>query len=252
MKQNQQFTIALVAGAIALGGYMYFVESKKETPTDSKDVEVWSLSDAAAKDLNTLYIKDVNKEATYTRSGETWTKSDEPTRQVDKAQFDGAYNPLKTLTASRKVEDRPSDKAKYGFAQPQTVVRWGAADSKYALEVGDKNPTGDGYYVHVLKDDGVYTIASYKVEAWKNLAQKPPLVALPSPSPTAAAATGASGAATPAAVPATTVPAASAKPVAPVKPVTPPTTAPAKPVATATPAPATAAPTTAPSPVASK
>jgi hypothetical protein len=246
MKQNQQFTIGLVVAAIALGGYMYFVESKKETPTDTKDVEVWSMSDAAAKDLNTLYVKDVNKEATYVRTGDEWKSQSEPNRQVDKTQFDAAFNPLKNLTASRKVEDRPTDKAKYGFAQPAGIVRWGDQNSKYALEIGDKNPTGDGYYVHVLKDDGVYTIASYKVEAWKGLASKPPLVALPSPSPTAAAgATGAAAPATGAAAPAaSTAPAATAKPAAA-------TAAPTKaPAATA--APTTPPATTAPSPAASK
>jgi hypothetical protein len=237
MKQNQQFTIGLVVAAIALGGYMYFVESKKETPTESKDIEVWSVSEASAKDLNTLYVKDVNKEATYTRSGDNWTLQSEPTRQVDKAQFDAAYNPLKNLTASRKVEDRPTDKAKYGLAQPAGIVRWGDQNSKYALEIGDKNPTGDGYYVHVLKDDGVYTIASYKVESWKGLASKPPRVALPSPSPSATAAAGASGAA-----PASTAPAASAKPAAAPSPAATakataaPTAAPtAKPAASAAP-----------------
>lgn len=197
MKQNQQFTIGLVVAAVILGGYMFFVESKKESPTDTKDVEIWSLSDNQAKDLNTLAVTDGGKTETYTRSGDTWTVASAPGRTVEKTGFESPYNYLKTLTATRKVEDKPSDAGKYGFKTPATVVRWGDDNTKYKIEVGDKTPTNDSYYVHVLKDDGVYTIASYKVDAWKTLVSKPPLAAAPTPAPNAAtgAAAPASGAA---------------------------------------------------------
>jgi hypothetical protein len=206
MKQNQQFTVGLVAIAVAIGSYMYFVESKKEVPADTKDVEIWSLSDVQAKDLNTLAITADGKTATYNRTNDEWKLASEPTRTLEKTGFESPYNYLKNLTATRKVEDKPSDPAKYGFKAPATVVRWGDENSKYKLEVGDKNPIGDAYYVHALKDDGVYTIPAYKIEAWKSLVSKPPLAPLPTPAPTAAAATGAAVPATAPAGVATTAP----------------------------------------------
>jgi hypothetical protein len=56
-------------------------------------------------------------------------------------------------------------------------------ETPYAFEVGDKNPAGDAYYVHVKKDDGLYTVSSWKVDEWKKWATNPPLAALPSPTP---------------------------------------------------------------------
>lgn len=248
MKQNQQFTIGLVIAAVILGGYMYFVESKKEAPTDTKDVEIWSMSDAKAKDITPVVITANGKTETYNRSGDDWKLASQPTRTVEKSGFENAFNNLKNLTATRKVEDKPSDLGKYGLKSPAVVVRWGDENTKFKIEVGDKTPTGDAYYSHVIKDDGIYTIAAYKVESWRGLVTTPPLQALPSPSPSpspaAAGAKGASGAA----ATTSTAPAASTKPAA--------SAAPAKTGAVATAAPKVAVSSlpgrTVPSPVATK
>ena len=196
MKQNTQLTAVLVAAFVVVGAYMYFVESKKEAPTDTKEVEVWSLSDNQAKDISPLVIKADNQTVTYTRDGDDWKVSTAPGRTVDKTSFSSSFNYLKQLTATRKLEDKPSDLGKYGLKSPGVTLTWGDANTKYKIEIGDKTPTADSYYAHVIKDDGIYAIAAYKVEAWKGLVSKPPLVALPSPAPTPAkAATGATGAA---------------------------------------------------------
>jgi hypothetical protein len=204
---KNKFTIGLAVAAVALGAYMVFVESKKEAPTESQEVSVWSLSDNQAKDLKTLVVTADGKTATYNRDGEKWRLSTEPKRDIDAANWDTAYKNLKDLTAQRKVEDKASDMAKYGLAKPATTLRWGDEKSPYAFQVGDKNPAGDAYYVHVNKDDALYTISSWKVDEWKKWATNPPLAALPSPTPspspspkaTAASAAPASAAPSPAA-----------------------------------------------------
>jgi hypothetical protein len=207
MKDKNKFTLGAVVVALLLGAYMVFVEAKKEAPTDTQEVTVWSLTDNQAKDLNTLVVSADGKEATYTRDGDKWRLSTEPKRDLDATGWDTAYNNLKDLTAQRKVEDKAADLGKYGLAKPNATVRWGDEKTPYKLEVGDKNPAGDAYYVHVAKDDAIYTVPTFKVDDWKKWATNPPLAALPSPSPSPSPAPSAKA-------PASAAPAASASPAA--------------------------------------
>jgi hypothetical protein len=207
---KNKFTLGLAAVAVALGAYMFFVEAKKEAPTDSQEVTVWSLTDNQAKDLNTLVVKADGKEAVYNRDGDKWRLASEPKREVDVATWDPTYGNLKNLRAQRKVEEKATDLGKYGLKEPHLTMRWGDEKSPYQLQFGDKNPAGDAYYVHVNKDDTIYTVSTWKVDDWKKWATSPPLVALPSPTPvpSPSAAAPASPAASPAAsaAPASPVP----------------------------------------------
>jgi hypothetical protein len=213
---KNKFTLAAVAVAVALGAYMIFVEAKKEAPTESQEVTVWSLTDNQAKDLNTLVVKAEGKEAKYVREGDKWRLSTEPKRDLDAANWDVPYKNLKDLTAQRKVEDKAADLGKYGLAKPNTTVQWGDEKTPYKLEVGDKNPAGDAYYVHAAKDDAIYTVSTWKVDDWRKWATNPPLAALPSPSPSPSpmASPAAKASSAPGASPAASAAPASAKPVA--------------------------------------
>lgn len=180
---KNKFTLGLAAVAVALGAYMFFVEAKKDAPTDSQEVTVWSLTDNQAKDLNTLVVKADGKEAVYNRDGDKWRLASEPKREIDMATWDPTYGNLKNLRAQRKVEEKAADLGKYGLKAPHLTMRWGDEKSPYQLQFGDKNPAGDAYYVHVNKDDTVYTVSTWKVDDWKKWATSPPLLALPSPTP---------------------------------------------------------------------
>lgn len=215
MKKNTKFTMALLAGALVIGGYMVLVESKKEAPKDTKDVEVWNLTENQAKDLKTLVFTADGKTAEYVRDGEKWRLSQEPKRDLTPGTWDTAYNNLKTLMATRKVEEKASDLAKYGLKEPAASVRWGDPKTPYMLKIGEKSPTGDAYFVHVAKDDAVYTVSSWKVDEWKTLATKPPLEPLPTPTPVPTA--GASGSPAPGAAP-TPTPDPNARPSRPSRP----------------------------------
>ncbi len=188
MKDNQKFTIGLLAVAVGLGTYMYFVESTKEVRPDTKDVEVWSLSESQAQDLKKLVVSNGTKTVTFLREGDKWKIQEMPGREVDSVNFKAPYDKLRDLMATRKLEDKLGDKAKYGLDKPTGSVTWGEANTPYKLTFGGVNPTADGIYTHVAKDDGVYVIAKYKVDEWKNLAATPPLIATPAPTkaPTAA------------------------------------------------------------------
>ncbi|GEM_PF-2342298 len=182
MRARQQMTLGLLAAAIILVGYAYFVESKRELKGETTDVEVWSMSDAAATALKRFEVNVDGKTAVYEYDGVQWRLSTEPKRDVDSATFNAAYNNYRNLMATRKVQDGLAELGKYGLDKPSFVLTLGDAKSPYKLELGQKNAIGDAYYAHSFKDDAVYAIASFRVDGWRALGLTPPLVALPSPS----------------------------------------------------------------------
>jgi hypothetical protein len=215
MKSNQKFTLGLLGAALVLGAYMVFVESKKDAPQETQDIEVWSLSEAQAGELKRLVMDTGSTKVIYVREGDNWTIPAQKGREVDQINFKGPYDKLRTLHATRKLESKPENKATYGLDHPTGTLTWGEDSSPYKLTFGATTPTGDAVYTHVAKDDGVYTIAKYKVDEWKNLAFTPPLLPLPSPSPSPSKAPSAvPSAAASAASPAPSAAAATAAPAA--------------------------------------
>jgi hypothetical protein len=206
-----------VGVAAVLGLYMVGVESKKEAPKDTKDVEVWSLTENQAKDLKTLVFTSGTASATYNRDGDTWRYANDPKRDITPGTWDTAYNNLKTLMATRKVEEKPSDLAKYGLKDPAASIRWGDEKTPYMVKIGEKSPTGDAYFMHTTKDDTVYTVSSWKVDEWKTLATKPPLEPLPTPTPAPSASVAPGHSTAPGAAP-TPTPDPNARPSRPSRP----------------------------------
>lgn len=189
---KNKFTYGLVGAAVLIGGYMVLVESKKDAPVETKDIQVWSLTENQARDMKEIVVTADGQEAKYVRDGDVWRLASEPKRDLKPGDWETAYNNLKTFMASRKVEEKAKDLAKYGLDKPTSTLRWGDEKTPFMFEVGEKNPTGDAYYVHVKQDDTVYTVASYKVDEWARLAKAPPLEPEATPAPAA------SGAAAPA------------------------------------------------------
>lgn len=71
-----------------------------------------------------------------------------------------------SLTATRLVEENPSDLTKYGLDAPaMTVVVTYADDSTHQVRVGNALPTSDGYYTLVDDDNTVYAIGNSRYTA---------------------------------------------------------------------------------------
>lgn len=85
-------------------------------------------------------------------------------------QLTDSYNTLvsqfASVTATRQIEENPSDLVKYGLKDPQMTVTVTYADSSsHEVRVGNALPTADGYYVQVDEDSTVYAIGSSKFAA---------------------------------------------------------------------------------------
>lgn len=206
---NWKATVAMVAVAVGLGAYVYFVEAPKPAPTDSGEVMVWRHDGNRAKEITRFAIKNAAGEVVYQQlpaSGSVapaWKLASEPERDLESWQFDMPLADTLTLKADRKVEDSVSDPAAYGFQAPTLSIALGTEKEPRKLElvIGEKNPLGSAYYAKA-SDGKVYLVSSFKVDTWTRLRETPPLEPLPTPAPDASSSSDAAAAEEPAANPA--------------------------------------------------
>lgn len=74
-------------------------------------------------------------------------------------------NHFSTMTATRKIEENPSDIAKYGLDYPVAELKVRFKDgNEYGLKLGLKLPTDGGYYALKEGDSTVYAVANMDVD----------------------------------------------------------------------------------------
>ncbi len=74
-------------------------------------------------------------------------------------------NHFSTMTATRKIEENPTDIAKYGLDNPVAELKVLFKDgSEYGLKLGLKLPTDGGYYAIKDGDSTVYAVANMDVD----------------------------------------------------------------------------------------
>lgn len=74
-------------------------------------------------------------------------------------------NHFSTMTATRKIEENPTDIAKYGLDNPVAELKVLFKDgNEYTLKVGGKLPTDGGYYAIKDGDSTVYAVANMDVD----------------------------------------------------------------------------------------
>ena len=85
-----------------------------------------------------------------------------PEMDVDRAAVDDIALAADTATTSRLIEENPKDLTIYGLGKPLITTFISNEGKEVTIEIGDKTPTGDGYYVRQTGNSSVYTLDSTK------------------------------------------------------------------------------------------
>jgi hypothetical protein len=164
-------TLIVLAVALGLGSYLYFVESKKEIKPDEKAKEKVFTVDAAAK------VKELELSSTdrihLVREGSNWRMTEPTQAPADATEVDAMVSGLTGLELDEVVGDNVTDLAQYGLAQPRTTLKAtveGGTPGGLTLLLGDKTPDGAGVYAKTGASPRVFTIAAFHESA---LAKKP-------------------------------------------------------------------------------
>ena len=152
--------LGLVVVLIALGGYLYFVESKR-TPGDSgpKKEKVFSVE---ADKIEEISIKaEAGDQTTLKKSGTTWQIVSPVTAKPDDTEVSGLTSNLSSVEMQSVVDENAADLKEYGLAEPRVRVAFKAGGQTQTLEIGNKTPPGSDLYAKRATDKKVFLIASY-------------------------------------------------------------------------------------------
>ena len=154
-------TLILFVVAVALGGYLYFIESKRTIPDENAKKKVFT-SDAAK--INQLEIKSSGGEVTGLRKGakETWTIVKPIDAPADRNSISDIVTNLANLEEEREVDANASDLKTYGLAEPRVDVTFHVEGEKEPKRIllGDKTPGGTGLYAKLPAGNRVFLVGT--------------------------------------------------------------------------------------------
>jgi hypothetical protein len=152
--------LGLLVVLVALGGYLYFVESKR-TPGDDgpKKEKVFTVESDKIEEITVK--AESGDETTLKKSGTTWQIVAPVTAKPDDAEVSGLATNLSTLEMQSVVDENAADLKEYGLAEPRVVVTFKAGGQEQTLQIGQKTPPGSDYYAKRGNDKKVFLIASF-------------------------------------------------------------------------------------------
>jgi uncharacterized protein DUF4340 len=152
--------VVLLAVLIALGGYLYFVESKR-TPGDdaAKKNKVFTVESDKIDEVTVR--SESGDTTTLKKNGSEWQIVAPAATPADSAEISGITTNLASLEEQRVIDENPSDLKDFGLAQPRIEVAFKAGGQEQKLLVGSKTPTGSDLYAKTAAQPKVFLIASY-------------------------------------------------------------------------------------------
>lgn len=166
MNRGRNTLILLVLGA-ALGGYIYFVESKREPAPSGDTPPTPTLSKVFTVDADKIEEVAVTASAgdctTLKKANNAWQLVAPMTGAADEAESSGLASSLASVEEQRLIDAQPKDLAVYGLDTPRIEVAFKtAADKDYRrLLIGDKTATGGNVYAKLGDKPRVFLVSSY-------------------------------------------------------------------------------------------
>ena len=152
--------VGLLAILIALGAYLYFVESKRDpNETGEKRDKVFTVEADAIEEVTVK--AESGDQTTLRKSGSDWQLVEPTTAPADGTEVSGITSNLARLEQERLVEENPSDLGEFGLAQPRIEVGFKAGSTEGRLLIGSKTPTGADLYAKTAASPRVFLVASY-------------------------------------------------------------------------------------------
>jgi hypothetical protein len=151
--------IGLSVILIALGAYLYFVESKREPGSDDDREKVFTVE---ADAINEITVRaESGEQTTLRKTGDKWQIVQPSTIDPDGSEVSGLTSNLANLEVQRVIDENPGDLAEYGLAQPRIELTFKADNQERKLLIGRKTPPGTDLYAKLGDQPRVFLISSY-------------------------------------------------------------------------------------------
>lgn len=152
--------VGLLAILIALGAYLYFVESKRTPGDDAEKREKVFAVEADAIDEVTIK-SEAGERTTVKKNGAEWQVVAPVAAPADAAELSGITTNLSTMEQQRLIDENPADLKDYGLAEPRVEVAFKSGGQEQRLLIGSKTPTGADLYAKTGAQSKVFLIASF-------------------------------------------------------------------------------------------
>ena len=153
-------TLVLIVVLAGLGGYIYFVDSKRPEPGvdgGAATEKVYALEVDKIDELKLTY----NGETSLLRkSASGWTMVEPVQTGADPAEAISLAQALTNLERVRVLDENPGDLTPFGLAQPPIIVEFKGAGVSGSLKLGRKTPTQGEIYAQKNGEKAVFLVSS--------------------------------------------------------------------------------------------
>ena len=188
MKRYRSALILLLILAIMSGGYYFYTYmwpqlnaagagEEETTTTASSSI---SLVDKPSDELSALTVRYLSEEYVAVKEKVMEKNADSGTERevtrwrldnrndfpVDSSKLSTAATNFCVITSTKVVEENAANLTQYGFGSLNSATAVGkfTDGTEITLEIGDKNPTNDAYYIRVNGGNTVYLGSTYSSE----------------------------------------------------------------------------------------
>ncbi len=161
MKSRNLLIAAIILAA--LSGLVYWTQkhpqSSSTTSTTAPSPTIAAIPDSQIQEID---LKKKNApEVKLERQNGKWVTTSPEQVAIDQDAANGVASALSSITADSVVEDKATDLAKFGLANPSLIVTVHEKNGKTEnIDFGDDVPTGSLVYASVNSSPKVYTVFS--------------------------------------------------------------------------------------------
>jgi hypothetical protein len=153
-------TIILVVVLAGLGGYIYFVDSKRPASGLEEKDKVFTVE---ADQLEEITVTAEGQTTTLRKTDGTWKITAPAAIDADANEVSGLTSALTGLEVNRVVEENAANLAEYGLAKPRIMVAFKAqGGASGELHIGDKTATSSDMYAMKPGEKRVFLVPSFQ------------------------------------------------------------------------------------------
>jgi hypothetical protein len=151
---------AVVLLALAAFYYFYEIEAGRKRQEATRQHEL--LFDFKADDVTEVTVQRATETITAVKREGSWHLTAPLSAPGEESKYREIVRHLADLRYQRLIEERPETLEPFGLASPSVEihVRIGEQTPPQILKLGDKSPTGNGYYVQIAGRPAVYLIST--------------------------------------------------------------------------------------------
>lgn len=153
--------LVLLAVALGLGAYIYFVEMKRDPDAATKKEKAFSVETGK---IDNVELHAANGDVTtLKKQGDTWNVTAPVAAKADQSAVTSLVSTVETVEIEKVLDEHPASVSAYGLDHPRYSVtfRLPGDSAPHTLNVGSKTPTGSDVYAQIAGQPKLFLVAAY-------------------------------------------------------------------------------------------